>query len=50
MTVEHIRNGEVLETHIIQNKIVSDGVDSIINVDMSKVSSSITIDPTNPEA
>ncbi len=42
MIVEHIRNGEVLETHIMQNK-VSDGVD------MSKVSSSITIDPTNQE-
>jgi hypothetical protein len=49
MTAEIIRGGQVVETMTCQNKIVSDGVDRIIDVDMGKVSPSITIDPTNSE-
>jgi hypothetical protein len=50
MTAEIIRDGRVVETMTCQNKIVSDGIDSIIDVDMSKVAPSITIDPTDPDA
>jgi len=50
MTIEHIRNGEVIETHVTHHNVASDGVDSVINVDFGKVCKTTTIDPTNPEA
>jgi len=49
MTVERIRDGEVVERYMTTNKIVDSGVDSIINVDFDKVCKTTTIYPANPE-